>query len=310
MLGNVFRRNIICYRAPTAALLRFRDVPLDHNESDYNLIYHFGLPLRTGYLGLKAELGSNLLANPGLEDGPTGQFPKGWGWMSKATDKTRAIVVEGQAHEGARSLMVEPGLQEAGAKVEKQVFVTPGPAVPFQPGKAYRFTAWLRAEGTPARVRLDAYSWKKDVHNWVIMTTAGVTGEWRQYEFLFRLPKPGEAAYKPTMDKLCVRFTFVTGAAKFWVDDVSLREAEVTDEWEAWQARGMDKHSLIADPMFVDPEKDDYRLKAESPALKLGFQPIPVEKIGPYKDELRASWPIVEAEGARERLSVSERKGQ
>ena len=25
-----------------------------------------------------------------------------------------------------------------------------------------------------------------------------------------------------------------------------------------------------------------------------------IEKIGPYRDELRASWPIVEAEGARE----------
>jgi hypothetical protein len=34
--------------------------------------------------------------------------------------------------------------------------------------------------------------------------------------------------------------------------------------------------------------------------LKLGFKPIPVEKIGPYEDPLRASWPIVEAEGVRE----------
>jgi hypothetical protein len=40
--------------------------------------------------------------------------------------------------------------------------------------------------------------------------------------------------------------------------------------------------------------------------LKLGFQPIPVEKIGPYRDELRASWPIVEAEGAREKPLLSE----
>jgi hypothetical protein len=43
-----------------------------------------------------------------------------------------------------------------------------------------------------------------------------------------------------------------------------------------------------------------YRLRSDSPALKLGFQPIPVEKIGPYADPLRASWPIVEAEGVRE----------
>jgi len=50
--------------------------------------------------------------------------------------------------------------------------------------------------------------------------------------------------------------------------------------WEDWLALGMDAHSLIADPLFLDPTKDDYRLKPDSPALKLGFQPIPVEKIG------------------------------
>ena len=47
-----------------------------------------------------------------------------------------------------------------------------------------------------------------------------------------------------------------------------------------WQAAGNDAHSLIADPQFVDPMKDDYRLQAGSPALPLGFQPIPIEKIG------------------------------
>ena len=59
----------------------------------------------------------------------------------------------------------------------------------------------------------------------------------------------------------------------------------------------MDRHSLVADPRFVAADQDDYRLRRDSPAWKLGFQPIPVEKIGPYADELRASWPIVEAEG-------------
>lgn len=68
------------------------------------------------------------------------------------------------------------------------------------------------------------------------------------------------------------------------------------DEWTSWQAQGMDRKSVIADPLFVNPDKDDYRLKPESPAFKLGFQPIPIEKIGPYSSELRASWPIVEVE--------------
>jgi hypothetical protein len=32
--------------------------------------------------------------------------------------------------------------------------------------------------------------------------------------------------------------------------------------------------------MFVDWKNDDFRLKPESPAFKLGFEAIPVEKIG------------------------------
>jgi parallel beta-helix repeat protein len=47
-----------------------------------------------------------------------------------------------------------------------------------------------------------------------------------------------------------------------------------------WQRTGLDRHSLIADPRFVDPTSDDYRLRADSPALKLGFQPIDATQIG------------------------------
>ena len=49
---------------------------------------------------------------------------------------------------------------------------------------------------------------------------------------------------------------------------------------EEWQRLGFDEGSLVGDPLFVDPSKDDYRLQPDSPALKLGFIPIPAEKIG------------------------------
>ena len=47
-----------------------------------------------------------------------------------------------------------------------------------------------------------------------------------------------------------------------------------------WQAKGQDVHSVIADPKFVDPEKLDFALQPDSPALKLGFQPIDTGTIG------------------------------
>ncbi|MEX0728075.1 MAG: right-handed parallel beta-helix repeat-containing protein [Planctomycetaceae bacterium] len=48
-----------------------------------------------------------------------------------------------------------------------------------------------------------------------------------------------------------------------------------------WKKLGFDQHTLVADPLFVDIEHGDYRLRPESPAFSLGFQPIPVDKIGP-----------------------------
>jgi hypothetical protein len=78
-------------------------------------------------------------------------------------------------------------------------------------------------------------------------------------------------------------------------DDVTIRKCEPEDGWIAWQSRGADQHSVVADPLFIDPEKDDYRLKPESPAFQLGFKAIPVERIGVYQSPLRASWPVAES---------------
>ncbi|HMN28056.1 MAG TPA: right-handed parallel beta-helix repeat-containing protein, partial [Caldilineaceae bacterium] len=47
-----------------------------------------------------------------------------------------------------------------------------------------------------------------------------------------------------------------------------------------WQEMGYDQNSLVADPLFVDLEAGDYRLHPDSPALKLGFVPLDVSKIG------------------------------
>ena len=47
-----------------------------------------------------------------------------------------------------------------------------------------------------------------------------------------------------------------------------------------WQQSGHDRHSIVANPRFVDAERFDFRLLPDSPALKLGFQPIDANKIG------------------------------
>lgn len=49
----------------------------------------------------------------------------------------------------------------------------------------------------------------------------------------------------------------------------------------ALHAKQMEVHSLIADPLFVDPKRDDWRLRPDSPAFELGFRRIPLERMGP-----------------------------
>lgn len=47
--------------------------------------------------------------------------------------------------------------------------------------------------------------------------------------------------------------------------------------FEQWRERqGQDLHSRVADPLFVDADGDDFRLKPDSPALALGFEPFEI----------------------------------
>ncbi|HEV3004455.1 MAG TPA: hypothetical protein VGX78_08330, partial [Pirellulales bacterium] len=52
-------------------------------------------------------------------------------------------------------------------------------------------------------------------------------------------------------------------------------------DFAEWQAAGQDRTSLIADPMFVDPEKGDFQLRPGSPAARIGFQPWDFSSVGP-----------------------------
>ena len=52
------------------------------------------------------------------------------------------------------------------------------------------------------------------------------------------------------------------------------------DKWRQILDQRFDQHSIVADPMFVDVEARDFRLRPDSPALKRGFKPIDTSSIG------------------------------
>jgi hypothetical protein len=57
--------------------------------------------------------------------------------------------------------------------------------------------------------------------------------------------------------------------------------------WAQWQADGNDVRSVLADPLFKDPEHGDWTLATDSPALKLGFKPFDWKAAGVFGEQ---SW--------------------
>ncbi len=56
---------------------------------------------------------------------------------------------------------------------------------------------------------------------------------------------------------------------------------------EQWRRRGHDLQSIIADPLFINPQRDIFRLAPDSPALRMGFKPIDLSTVGVRSRELR-----------------------
>jgi hypothetical protein len=53
------------------------------------------------------------------------------------------------------------------------------------------------------------------------------------------------------------------------------------------------EYNLVnVEPRFVDEKANNFQLRPDSPAWKLGFERIPVETIGLYQDQYRATWPV------------------
>ncbi len=77
--------------------------------------------------------------------------------------------------------------------------------------------------------------------------------------------------------------------------------------WDEWQAMGFDTGSRIAEPLFVAPGRDDYRLRENSPAFEMGFEPIPMERIGLYVDEHRSTVPPA-TDGPKRSIAMESRR--
>ncbi|TWF39841.1 PDZ domain-containing protein [Chitinophaga polysaccharea] len=69
-------------------------------------------------------------------------------------------------------------------------------------------------------------------------------------------------------------------------DDAALQEA---------RNNGTDVHSVAGDPQFINPQEGDYTVAATSPALRMGFNNIPMDSFGVMQPRLRnlAAKPVI-----------------
>lgn len=96
--------------------------------------------------------------------------------------------------------------------------------------------------------------------------------------------KPFEFYFHPKNDsgRREVKSTFEMDWNIYYNPDKSADEVSFNDNtFEEWKKRGKDVHSKYVDPMFVDAANYDFRLKPDSPAFELGFQPIDMSNVGP-----------------------------
>ncbi|MDF9799259.1 hypothetical protein OKW21_004522 [Catalinimonas alkaloidigena] len=70
--------------------------------------------------------------------------------------------------------------------------------------------------------------------------------------------------------------------------DENLFYGNVTDAKDAFREFNWDLNSINGDPLFVDPENGDFRVKEGSPAFEIGFKNFPMDQFGVKKPSLKA----------------------
>ena len=309
MRGNRVERNIFFYpKQPGSRYARVGNCNFEANLFDHNMIWSGGKePIRTGMNGYKAVTAdrSDRIPKRDFPEASEAQRKRdgnqtaaqGWFWFHKQFPDVKSEVVA--TDKGKRALRFAGAINPE-MKYVRYACVRSEPFA-LEPGKDYRLGFNLLTKdatgSTTARLVCEAKGlWRP----FGARDFKPRNGEPATCQITFHYPAAGEKDFDERLDKLTVHFGFNSPSGTVEVSELVLEEVVPATEWEAWQLAGADVHSIVADPMFVDAEHGDFRLKPESPALKQGFEPIPMDKIGLYEDGARATWPVREAEGVRE----------
>ena len=275
--GDIIQRNIMFSNSPDAKYGDLRNVTPKWNTIDKNLVWNGGLPIVTGLNKTGPDQGPALLEEKFTAAKPN-ETPKGWGFNARPQPTLKLMVVDG-------ALQADCGTSND----PKQNHTTfHGPDIPAKAGTAYRAHFRIKSTEATSTVHTSLAMFKNGGGYWQGKSNVlAVTSQWQEVEASATLPSQTSATWKPWMTDFWLRLDCMSPTGQILIDDVRIYEAAPLNEWASWQAEGWDKSSVVADPLFMDVTKDDFRLKLDSPAFKLGFKALPIEQMGQLDDEWR-----------------------
>jgi len=278
MSGNFIQRNIMLSNTPGVKYSDLRNASPKWNTIDRNLAWNGGHPVVTGVNQFGPDKGAPILVET-FDSVEAGKTPRGWGFNHRPNPEVKLVAIDG-------TLQADCAVGQDPANSHT---VLRGPDVPVKPGGAFRVRLRVKATEPTSQLSLAFAIYKGGEGYWQGKSTPfTATSEWQEIDAGGVLPKEDQPAWKPWMTAFWLRVDCRDAKGKVIIDDVRIFEAEAMDEWASWQAEGWDPNGIVADPLFEDAAKDDFRLKANSPAItKLGFQPLPIDQMGMIEDDWR-----------------------
>ena len=291
MLGNRIVNNIFYYpRQPESTYIKMRSFNFKANLVDSNILWTAGAPIITPYNTYAQEKpgSSNIIMNASFSNKQKTGAPLNWRWTSKPLPESTMAITQDPDNKDNLCIQLFGSLNP-----KKGWDKFPGiiaDAITLKPGSWYKLTAKIKCDKTYKIDPLTIFSYKKDAYYWRTSNLKiTLSTEWKGYTNTFKIPEEGDEKYNKDMTQFLPRIRFESADGWVMIDDFKVVECNKPNSWKSWQMQGADQNSIIADPLFENSESGNYKLKAESPALKRNFKQIPTEKIGQYEDPMRVS---------------------
>ncbi len=256
-VGNRLANNLIHDAPHCGVLFSGNEHVLEYNEV-YNLCYHTG-DVGAFYIGRDWTQRGNVVRYNYFHD------------------------IHGPYTHGAMSVYLDDAI--CGTTIFGNVFYKASRAAFVGGGRDNLIENNIFVECNPS-VHIDARAlgWAKEY--------AEPGGGWRMYEKLDRV-NHDEYPYSVRYPKLA---TILENDPAYPLGNKVIRNISVDGEWLNLQNVERDwveiKDNWVdKDPGFIDKENHNFQLRSNSPVYELGFQRIPIEKIGLYKDRHRVILP-------------------